>query len=44
MAFDRSLKTTINDVAQIYDGARPGYPGQLGADVIPLRGFLVRWD
>jgi SAM-dependent methyltransferase len=36
MTFDRSLKTTFNEVAQLYDEARPGYPDQLIEDVLAL--------
>ena len=30
------LRTTFNDVARLYDEARPGYPEQLIEDVISL--------
>ena len=36
MTFDRRLRTTFNDVAKLYDEARPGYPEQLVEDVIAL--------
>jgi SAM-dependent methyltransferase len=36
MSFDRSLKTVFNDVARLYDEARPGYPEQLIKDVLAL--------
>lgn len=39
MAFDRSLRTTFDAVAELYDEARPGYPQQLIEDVISLSGI-----
>jgi SAM-dependent methyltransferase len=39
LAFDRSKRTTFDQVAQFYDEARPGYPGQLVEDVIALSGI-----
>lgn len=33
---DRRLRTTFDDVANVYDEARPGYPEQLIEDVIAL--------
>lgn len=41
MPLDRSLKTTFNEVAKLYDEVRPGYPPQLVADVISLSGILA---
>lgn len=39
MAFDRSLKTTFDDVAQVYKEVRPGYPAQLFEDIVSLTGI-----
>jgi SAM-dependent methyltransferase len=36
MTIDRSERTTFNEVAEIYDEARPGYPKQLIEDIISL--------
>ena len=36
MTFDRNLKTTFNEVAQLYDEVRPGYPEQLIQDILAL--------
>jgi SAM-dependent methyltransferase len=33
---DRSLRTTFDDVAELYDEVRPGYPQQLVEDVLGL--------
>ncbi|MCJ7622491.1 MAG: class I SAM-dependent methyltransferase [Anaerolineaceae bacterium] len=39
MSIDRSDRTTFNEVAEIYDEARPGYPEQLFKDIISLSGI-----
>jgi SAM-dependent methyltransferase len=39
MAFDRSLRTTFNEAARLYDEVRPGYPEQLVEDVLSLSGI-----
>jgi SAM-dependent methyltransferase len=36
VSLDRELRTTFNDVAEIYDEVRPGYPEQLIEDVVSL--------
>ncbi|MEN6319827.1 MAG: class I SAM-dependent methyltransferase [Syntrophaceae bacterium] len=36
MSLDRELRTIFNDVAEIYDEIRPGYPEQLIEDVLAL--------
>jgi SAM-dependent methyltransferase len=36
VSLDRELRTTFNDVAEIYDEVRPGYPEQLIEDVLSL--------
>jgi SAM-dependent methyltransferase len=36
VSLDRELRTTFNDVAEIYDEVRPGYPEQLIEDAISL--------
>lgn len=38
MAPDRDLRTTFNDVAEVYDEVRPGYPEQLIEDAVLLSG------
>jgi SAM-dependent methyltransferase len=39
MVFDRSSRTTFDDVAQIYHDVRPGYPAQLFDDIVSLSGI-----
>jgi SAM-dependent methyltransferase len=36
---DQSLRTTFNDVAELYDGARPGLPPGLLDDLVSLTGL-----
>ena len=36
MAASRDLRTSFDEVAELYDEARPGYPEQLVADVLTL--------
>jgi 16S rRNA A1518/A1519 N6-dimethyltransferase RsmA/KsgA/DIM1 with predicted DNA glycosylase/AP lyase activity len=42
MPIDRELKTTFDDVADIYDEVRPEYPEQLIEDVIVLSGIPAK--
>jgi SAM-dependent methyltransferase len=39
MAFDRSPRTSFDDVAQLYEEIRPGYPAQLFEDIVSLSGI-----
>lgn len=39
MSLAKELKTTFNDVAELYDEVRPGYPEQLIIDAISLSGI-----
>ncbi len=41
---DRSVRTTFDDVAEIYDEVRPGYPEQIIEDIIALSGIPEKGD
>lgn len=39
MGFDRRSRTAFDDVAQVYQDVRPGYPAQLFEDIVSLSGI-----